>query len=60
MVKIKVSLSIGFAGCTQRDILEIPQEEWDACKNEQENWKLMNDYWVDWSNNYIDGGCEIL
>lgn len=60
MPKLKVSLSIGFSGATQRDILDVPQEELDACANQEEVDLLLEDYWKEWSSNYIDGGIELL
>ena len=60
MKKIRVTLSIGFAGAKHEDIIEIDDEEWDACNTDDEREDLINDYWRDWSNNYIDGGAELI
>ena len=60
MPKIRVTLGIGFAGCTHRDELDIDEEEWAGCTNEEERSDLINSYWADWSNNFIDGGAELV
>jgi len=59
-VKIEVTLSIGFAGAEHKDVLEIHKDEWDACLNQDQREELMNDYWKEWSYNYIDGGYKLL
>ena len=60
MPKIEVSLSIGFANATQTDVLDIDETEWADCETDEEREKLMDDYWTDWSRNYIDGGVVLL
>lgn len=60
MPKIRVSLSIGLAGCTQEDILEIDDIEWDECETDEQRDELMDMYWKEWSNGYIDGGVELI
>tara|TARA_R110000764_G_scaffold65547_1_gene137214 strand:- start:46 stop:231 length:186 start_codon:yes stop_codon:yes gene_type:complete len=60
MPKIKVTLSIGYPTATHKDELEIDKDEWDHCETEEEREDLINDYWRDWSNNYIDGGAELI
>ena len=60
MPKIEVSLSIGFANATQTDVLDIDEIEWADCETDEEREKLMDDYWTDWSRNYIDGGVVLL
>jgi len=60
MPEIKVTLSIGFAGATHEDVIEIDDDEWNYCKTEKERNDLMYDYWKDWSGNYIDGGPELI
>lgn len=60
MPKIKVSLDIGFAGANREETLEISDEEWNDCGTSQEQEELMEDYWKEWSNNYIDGGVELI
>ena len=60
MPKMRVTLGIGFASASQEDVIDINEDEWDACLNDDQREELMNDYWRDWSNNYIDGGTEII
>lgn len=60
MPKVKVSLSIGLSNCRQSDVLDIDQEEWDSCANEEEQEKLVEGMANDWANNYIDIGMEII
>ena len=56
MAKFKVSLSIGFENATQLDTLEVSDDELAECETEEDREKLLNEYWQDWANNYIDGG----
>ncbi len=60
MPQIKVSLGIGFANATQKDIINIDETEWSECETDEQRDELINDYWRDWSNNYIDGGAELI
>ena len=55
MPKFNVSLSIGYANASHEDVIEIDEDEWAECETEEEREDLKNDYWRDWSNNYIDG-----
>ena len=59
-MKIKVTLSIGYPTAKHEDILDIDDTEWSECETEEERDDLLNEYWQDWSNNYIDGGWERL
>ncbi len=60
MPKIKVTLSIGFVGAEHESILDIDDDEWAACETAMQRKDLMQEYWQDWANNYIDGGCELV
>ena len=60
MPQIKVSLGIGFAIATREDIIDIDEAEWNECETDEQREDLINDYWRDWSNNYIDGGAELV
>ena len=60
MPKIRVSLGIGFANAEHVDELEVDQTEWDDCETDKQRDDLMETYWRDWSNNYIDGGFELI
>lgn len=60
MPQLKVSLSIGIHNAGQEDVLEIDQDEWDDCETQDVKDALMEEYWRDWSNNYIDGIFELI
>ena len=60
MAKIRVTLSIGYVGAKHEDILDIPDEEWYNCVSDVDRDDLMLSYWIDWSNNYIDGGFTLI
>jgi hypothetical protein len=59
MPMFKVTLGIGFANARHEDVIEIPQEELDG-KTEEERGKLMDEWWQDWANDYIDGGISAV
>lgn len=59
MEKLKLTLGIGLSGATREEIIEIPAEELEGLTEDERN-EVLDDYWRDWSNNYIDGGVEIL
>jgi hypothetical protein len=60
MPKLKVSLSIGYAGARRDDVIEIDDDDWNDCDTEEDREKLIDEYWTDWSQQYIDGGAEIV
>lgn len=60
MPKIKVTLSIGYPGADREDILDVDDDEWNDCETDRERQELMNMYWRTWSNDYIDGGSELI
>ena len=60
MPKIKVTLSIGIANAIQTGFVDIPDEDWNDHETEEEKQKLMDSYWQDWANNYIDGGPSLV
>jgi len=59
MAILKVSLSIGFAGVEHTDEIEINDDDLNACETDSERDDLMHEFWVEWSNNYIDGSYSI-
>ena len=59
-MKIRLTLSIGYANSKHEDIIDVPQDEWDDCETEEQRDELLSQYWQDWSNNFIDGGCEVV
>jgi len=50
-MKVKMTLSIGFPVATRKEIIELDDDMTDDELHEE--WEL-------WSNNYIDGGFEII
>jgi hypothetical protein len=60
MPKVKVTLNIGIYNSEQEDVLDIDQEDWDACETDKDRSELMDAYWQDWANNYIDGFSELV
>jgi hypothetical protein len=60
MPKLKVSLGIGYPTATREDVIEIDETEWSECETDDQREDLINDYWKDWSDNYIDGCAEII
>ena len=60
MPKIKVTLSIGYPAASREDVLEVDDDEWNDCETNEQREELMNQYWTTWSNDYIDGGSELI
>ncbi len=60
MAQLKVHLSIGYPGANREDIIYVDDKELAECKTEQEREDLLTQYWVDWSNNYIEGYHELV
>ena len=60
MPKLRVKLGIGLSNAYRSDILDIDEDEWNACANEEEREKLMDEYANEWADNYIDIGCELI
>lgn len=56
-IEIDLILSIGFHGAEHRDTLTFEVED-DATDKEIE--EMAQEYWLDWSSNYIDGGPRIV
>ena len=56
----KVTLSIGFPTAKHEDEIEIDDTELAECETVQQKEDLLHEYWQDWSNNYIDGGIELI
>ena len=44
----------------REDIIDIDDDEYNECESDMEREALLLDYWRDWSNNFIDGGWEII
>ena len=60
MPKIKVSLSIGFVNCRHEEEIDIDDDEWNDCETDEQREELMDEYWKEWSANFIDGVCELI
>ena len=60
MPKMRVTLSIGFPTAKHEDVIDIDEHEWLDCECEESRDQLMQCYWQDWANNYIDGSTEII
>ena len=60
MVQVRVTLSIGYPKAKHEDIIEVDDDEYAACKTEDERQDLLDGYWQEWASNYIDGHCEVI
>lgn len=60
MPKLKVSLSIGYPTAKHEDVINVDDEEYNACETDNDREELLESYWRDWSNNYIEGYFEIV
>lgn len=60
MLRLKVTLGIGLANANQEDVLDIPQDEYDACETDAARAALFEAYWQDWVSSYLDGGYELM
>ncbi len=60
MPKARVTLGIGISNAYQEDIIDIDDTEWEECETDEEREDLLNVYWTHWSNEYIDGGIEVV
>ena len=56
----KVTLGIGYAGANHEDEIEIDDDDYASCETDKQRQDLLDEYWRDWSNNYIDGCIEII
>lgn len=60
MPKVKVTLSIGFITANREEIIDIDDDEYMACETGDEKEQLMEEYWQDWANNYIEGNINLI
>lgn len=60
MAKLKVYLSIGFPMADRHDVIDVDDDELAACETEDEREELLLEYLIDWQNNYIDSGYELI
>ncbi len=54
MPKLMVGLTIGLASGDQTDVIDIDDGDWDACNDDDEREKLMDEACREWANNYIE------
>ena len=64
MTKYKLTLFIGIHNACQEDYITIEEmgfteQEWNALTDENKN-EILQENWNDWSNNFIDGGWELV
>jgi hypothetical protein len=60
IIKVKLSLNIGLANASQEDEHEVEVDDnWNGL-TEDEREEFLNEYWKDWSSNYIDGYCAVI
>lgn len=55
-VRVRFSLSIGLQG-KQQDVVEYDRDDVPPEGQEREDW--LNEEWLDWSANYLDGCAKI-
>lgn len=60
MAKLKVTLSIGLGNAKQESIIDIDDDELAECETAMQKEELMQVYWQDWANGYIDGSSSII
>ena len=58
-MKVKMMLGIGYSNANQEEIIDVDDDDYNACETQEDKDNLLHEYWVDWSNNYIDGGWVI-
>ena len=59
-MKLKVYLSIGYVVGNHEDVIEVDDDDYNACETDDQRDKLLGEYWQDWANNYIEGGFKIV
>lgn len=58
VIKIKMFVNTGFAGCTHNDVLEVDRTEWEAM-NEKEQAEFLEQCASDFMSNYIEFGAYV-
>lgn len=56
-IEIELTLGIGYQGATHEDSTFFDVEDNATDKEIQD---IAEDIWLDWSNNYIDGGPRVV
>ena len=59
-MKLKVRLGIGYANANHEDVIDIPDEEVEACKTDEEREELFNEACYEWAGNYIETWFEVV
>ena len=60
MAKFEFSMSMGYVGCERKDVIEIPDEDFDEEWTEQERDRFIEKEWEEWTWSYVDGGWKEL
>ena len=60
MPRLEVSLNIGLCGAEQEDVIDIDQEDWDACETKAQQQELIHEYWWCWASEHVDGRYVLL
>ena len=58
IMEYKVTLSIGYPGADHQDILEVDDEDLSGCQTEESKADLIQQYAIEWANNYIEVWTE--
>jgi hypothetical protein len=59
-MELAVTLSIGFPTAKHEDVLDVDDQDYADCETDRQREDLLQEYWQEWANNYIDGGYEII
>jgi len=59
MIKIKVHIGTGFAGCTHDDVYEYPRESWEAM-TEREREDLLDEFAIEFRNERIECSSWVI
>ena len=57
---VRFTLSIGYSNASHEEDVDIDDDDFLACETQEQKDRLLEEYWNDWSNNYIDGGFEVI
>jgi len=60
MAMMKVSLDIGFPSAIKEDIIEVDNDDLNACETDDEKDELLLEHWTEWAWNYINSGYELI
>lgn len=60
MPDFNAHLTIGYSGADQDGLVEIDDDEWEACQSDDEREALLSQYLMEWAGNYIEVWGEII